>query len=176
MLSPRLNIQTPTLAGTAGRPGAILFSGRYLGIKNTIMWDNDTTNGSFGMNMHHFYNIYDGPEAEVVVEDSLLEGGCTDASISGNHSTSYSALTCTNVLTANPLFVQSPVGTDGIAGTEDDIVGNLQLQAGSPALDVGDNTVFDGIVSPVDLAGNPRIVNSTAIVDTIVDLGAYERQ
>ncbi len=166
----RLNVQNATFAGNAGRPGGILFTGRYLRVKNSIMWDNDSTTSGFGTNLHHFYDVNDGTDAEVVVEDSLLEGGCTLDSISGNHSTSYSALTCTNVLTADPLFVQSPVGTDGIAGTGDDIAGNLQLQAGSPALDVGDNTVFDGVVSPVDLAASPRIVNTT------VDLGAYERQ
>ena len=63
----------------------------------------------------------------------------------------------------DPLFVDAD-GPDGIIGTEDD---NLRLQADSPCIDVGDNSV---VTAATDLDGKPRIVNGT------VDMGAYEHQ
>jgi hypothetical protein len=44
--------------------------------------------------------------------------------------------------------------------------GDLRLQAGSPAINAGNNDCVAGVET--DLSGNPRIVNGT------VDLGAYE--
>ena len=48
--------------------------------------------------------------------------------------------------------------------------GNLRLQADSPCINVGNNSLFDLSVTTVDLAGNPRIVANA------IDLGAYEYQ
>jgi hypothetical protein len=60
----------------------------------------------------------------------------------------------TGNITNNPMFVS-------LATT------NLQLSAGSPARDMGNNATAP---SGPDLAGNPRIVH------TFVDMGAYEFQ
>ena len=145
--------------------GAISHHGGILSMQNSIMWDNRA--GTGGPNIFTSYATREGPTAKLSIADSLLSGGCEGIEADPYYT---DALTCTDILTADPLFVLSPVGPDGLAGTGDDVEGDLQLQAGSPALDVGDNTVFDGVVSPVDLAGNPRIVNG------VVDLGAFERQ
>ncbi len=67
-------------------------------------------------------------------------------------------------ISAEPLFID-PNGPDGIIGTEDD---NFRLIGNSPCIDVGDNLIVDP--NAKDLDGNPRIVNS------IVDMGAYEHQ
>lgn len=64
--------------------------------------------------------------------------------------------TCTSVSSADPLFT-NPAG------------GDYTLQAGSPAIDAGNNSFIPSGVT-TDLAGNARIVNGT------VDQGAYERQ
>lgn len=55
-----------------------------------------------------------------------------------------------NIVTANPQFVSAT---------------NFQLTSGSPAIDTGNNTYISGTT---DVLGNARIVNTT------VDLGAYE--
>ena len=55
-----------------------------------------------------------------------------------------------NNLDLNPLFINDS---------------DLRLQSGSPALDVGDNSINN---QSLDLEGNPRIQN------TLIDLGAYE--
>ena len=51
--------------------------------------------------------------------------------------------------------------------------GDYRLTLGSPARDTGDNSVWDGIADPVDLAGNPRIITRR---NGIVDMGCYELQ
>jgi len=66
----------------------------------------------------------------------------------------------------NPMFVNSanPAGPDGIYRTADD---GLRLQAGSPAINTGDNAhIPTGITT--DITGAARIQNG------IVDMGAYE--
>ncbi|QDU68693.1 right-handed parallel beta-helix repeat-containing protein [Engelhardtia mirabilis] len=90
----------------------------------------------------------------------------------------------------NPLFVDID-GLDGIAGNADD---NLRLAPGSPARDSGNSIIVptdvfdvdgDGDKSeplPLDLGGNPRVVNDPLAPDTgvagtlgaVVDRGAYE--
>ena len=59
------------------------------------------------------------------------------------------------VIDDNPDFVSPP---------ED-----LRLEAGSPAIDAGDNSVIDALPG-TDLAGEPRVVNDN------IDLGAFEFQ
>ncbi|UCC31578.1 MAG: right-handed parallel beta-helix repeat-containing protein, partial [Phycisphaerales bacterium] len=96
-------------------------------------------------------------------------------------------------ISADPLFAQSPdPGPDGVWGTHDDDLGDLQLLSGSPCIDAGDN---DGVPPdtpdldgdsdteeplPFDLAGGPRFLDDPQTPDTgngvppIVDMGAYE--
>jgi len=67
----------------------------------------------------------------------------------------------------------TPLPTNGVGNITGDPLfldyanGNLRLQPASPCVDAGDNACAPG---PVDLDGNPRIVNGT------VDIGAYELQ
>ncbi len=58
--------------------------------------------------------------------------------------------------TNNPLF-------------QDAVNSNYSLQVGSPCINTGNNAYAPTNVTPVDLAGNPRVLFGT------VDMGAYER-
>ena len=85
-------------------------------------------------------------------------------------------------IVASPRFV-SEYGSDGVAGTGDEI---LSLLPGSPAVDAG--YVYVGAPSPLigsfDVSGQTRVVDSIFVVDTgeregpfpgsIVDMGAHE--
>ncbi|WP_342329917.1 putative Ig domain-containing protein [Pedobacter sp. FW305-3-2-15-E-R2A2] len=83
--------------------------------------------------------IPDQLNAGIVLTQSLVQGG-------------YAA--GTNVLIGDPLF-------NNAAGDD------LQLKAGSPAIDAGDNSKNS---SSTDLLGNARVMND------LIDLGAYENQ
>lgn len=73
----------------------------------------------------------------------------------------------TFVSATDPLFVNA-LGPDGVPGTSDD---DLRLQPTSPAIDAGVNSA---VVTPLDVAGNPRIVDGNGDGDAVVDLGAFE--
>jgi hypothetical protein len=92
------------------------------------------------------------------------------------------------ILTDNPLFADAD-GPDGIAGSWDD---DLRLQAGSPALDAGDNTQLPADaadsngngstaeVLPLDFEGDTRRLDDPAAdsgngTAPLVDMGADER-
>lgn len=64
---------------------------------------------------------------------------------------------------ANPLYGQLPT-------LQAPTTGNFQLQAGSPAIDVGNAQLSPAPYGAVDFGGNPRIVNGK------IDMGAYEHQ
>ena len=85
-------------------------------------------------------SISEGEEDTITVNNSLVLGG-----YEGNGN---------NIIDAAPLFID-PENSD------------FGLQAGSPAIDVGNNEAIAGLTE-VDLVGNPRIINNT------VDLGAFE--
>ncbi len=92
----------------------------------------------------------------------------------------------------DPRF-RDPAGADEIVGTVDD---DLDLRAGSPCIDAGDNTAVPADIDdldldddlleriPLDLAGRARFVDDPDTADTgvadepaypeIVDMGAYE--
>ncbi len=121
-------------------------------IRNSIFWGNQGG---------QIYNYLDGSTPDV--QYSLIQGGY----ISG-----------TQILDTDPLFADSD-GADNIAGTADD---DLRLQAGSPAINTGNNAFIPPDLAddnhnnnttepaPFDLDGNARLAGAT------VDLGAYERQ
>jgi Secretion system C-terminal sorting domain len=119
-------------------------------IRNSIIWNN--TNAMAHAGREEIYSLNTG-----ATKVNLLSSVVRDyhiATVDLNY-------TVANVITADPKFVSA---TD------------LSLQAGSPAINAGDKTLFDvgriPDLSPntTDLAGNPRI-NGIAI-----DLGAYEYQ
>ncbi|TZF81685.1 T9SS type A sorting domain-containing protein [Pedobacter sp. BS3] len=68
----------------------------------------------------------------------------------------------TNVINQNPLFAD--ISSD-----------NYTLQAGSPAINAGNNGLYAGLdASTTDLAGNPRVYNYASA--GVIDIGAYEYQ
>lgn len=129
--------------------------------------------------------IWDGPEwlgvadwVEVSVDSSDIEGG-------------WDGLGSDNIST-DPNFVNLP-GDDGVLGTLDD---DLRLLPVSPCIDAGNSLLIPSDISdvdrdhntdeaiPVDLDGNPRLMDDPATPDTgntifdwpVVDMGAYEFQ
>ncbi len=117
-------------------------------LTNSILWGNAAPDGA------QIYNEWSTP----TISHSLVEGGCPAGATCDEHT-----------IYEDPLFVDAPNG-------------DLHLQPTSPAIDVGDNGALpadtldldgDGDTVeplPLDLDGNPRIVNG------IVDMGAYEVQ
>jgi predicted outer membrane repeat protein len=108
-------------------------------ITNVIMWGNSAASGP------EINNSMSTP----VISYSLIEasggsGGGWDAALGTDGG---------NNIDADPLFVDAPGG-------------NLRLQAGSLAIDAGDNSAPN--LPATDLDGNPRIVG------VAVDMGAYE--
>ena len=106
--------------------------------------------------------------SDLTILDSIVEGDCN-----------LLVTLCTDVIDADPLFVDAD-GPDDIAGTPDD---DLRLAAGSPAIDTGDNDAdLDGAgagtttISNIatDLAGDPRIVDGDFDGSSTVDMGALE--
>lgn len=75
-----------------------------------------------------------------------------------------------NIPTTNPNFIVDVSGTS--APTTQ---GDFRLQVCSPMADKGINDSLS-LAFTQDLAGNPRIVNTTSAVQAVVDLGAYEFQ
>jgi hypothetical protein len=72
-------------------------------------------------------------------------------------------------LSDDPLFVASPP-VDSF-----NLLGDLHLQEGSPAIDAGRNSdVPDGVTT--DLDNNPRMINPVTSQAGIVDMGPYEVQ
>lgn len=106
--------------------------------KNCILWGNTAAT----------YDISstDVPaEAELTFDNCLIQSGACGPETGGN-------TVCTNIFTANPLFVSN---------------NDFRLQAGSPALDMGVNAYLP-TGSTEDLDGNTRIMGGT------VDLGCFE--
>ena len=108
-------------------------------IYNSIIWGNQTASGSVS-------NIFDsGGENASTPEyyHSLVQGITTTANGNLNGST-------------NPMF------TDAANG-------DYRPEAGSPVINAGNNTYFEGLnTGSRDLAGNPRVLRHH------IDLGAYE--
>ncbi len=177
LTSAAATIRNSTMTdNTAGTGGALYLAGSGATIANTIVAFNSS--GAF--------LAYGNPPA--------LQYDC----VFGNTQYDYSGIAdpagIAGNISADPMFARLPdPGLDGEWGTGDDDVGDLQLLAGSPCVDTGDNAAVpadaadldgDGETDesvPIDLAGSLRFVDDPNAPDTgagappIVDMGAYER-
>lgn len=133
-------------------------------VSNSILWNNGGTSQN-----HQTYGVITYHYSTLQSWNGVLGGVGNDGS--------------------NPQFANA-LGTDGMAGTEDD---DLRLTVGSPCLDSGDGTVLDecamvwGMRLPrcvmTDLDGNPRFQDDPCAFETgvrreptepVVDRGPYE--
>ena len=177
-----------SLNGTGFNAGGVAnLNGANLLVINSSFTGNKGGNGGGIVNLlgsHaeiHNTILWGNQGAEIALQDtstvsvtySIIEGGYGN----GVH-----------ILNTDPLFVD-PDGPDNIAGTPDD---NLHLQAGSPAIDAGDNTRLandwadsngNGNTSestPLDIDAGDRLVDDPATPDTgngsspLVDIGIDE--
>ncbi len=144
---------------------------------NNTFFDNTATTGmgsaiyanDFDVPSHLYNNVVDEVSSQTAVycgnlnsstipvffnNDVVASGGTNYGGICSDQSGSNGNIS------ADPLFVKAPM--------------NLQLQAGSPAIDAGTNSAPD--LPKKDLAGKPRIVDGNGDGSKIVDIGAYEFQ
>ncbi len=128
-----------------------------LRIGNTIFWDNAAISSP---------SILTENDGDLGVGFSLIQG----SGGSGNSWGLEFGVDLGGNLDTDPRFLHSPDrGSDGKWGTKDDDYGDLRLQAGSPAVDAGDNlTTPVGVTADID--GYPRLVNE------VVDMGPHEAQ
>lgn len=152
------------VAGAAADGGAIHNNQGEPILNNSVLWGNSA--GGDGDQVNNSEN-------PTTVANTIIQGGVNGSGVAGEPNTDGGGN-----LDADPLFVDAD-GADDIAGTLDD---DLRLQAGSPAIDAGDESLLpldlfdmdgDGDVAerlPLDLDGDPRVVGAD------VDMGAYERQ
>jgi parallel beta-helix repeat protein/predicted outer membrane repeat protein len=115
-------------------------------INNSILWNNSATSG--GNEIYIFY-LPSYPSSVTLNNCDVMSGGYGGET--GN-------ITENSCMHPDPLFVDA-------AG------GNYHLQAGSPCIDAGDNSLVPPGVT-TDLDGNPRIYPEGGTVD----MGAYEYQ
>ena len=143
----------------AGQGGAIRAYDSPITAKNTLFYDNyhngsKTAAGS---------DIWD---AGASTSYNMTNCQMQLASASYTASNSNALTSATNVIyNQDPLFANSsdPNGADDIWMTKDD---GLKLKSASPAVDVGLNSAISGYST--DILGTTRIVNTT------VNIGAYE--
>ena len=144
--------------------GSLSFNGETTILDNCILWNNsaggqiDTPSASF-----QFDTIESG--LEPIFRNNLIENHSAD-----DLNNSYNASSANNLdrtLPANdPLFITpvTPSATPTLAG-------DLRLQTGSPAIDVGDHSLYPDDLNPLamdDPAGAARVQGLE------IDLGAYE--
>jgi predicted outer membrane repeat protein len=123
-------------------------------VRNSILWNNRDSSGTGTLSASIYNN-----SSTVTLTLSLAQGSGGSASWTSDPSYVDGG----GNLDSDPLFVQ-PI--DPIQAPIPS--GDLHLQAGSPAINTGDNQYVTGILT--DLDGNPRISGE------IVDMGAYESQ
>jgi hypothetical protein len=141
-----------TISGNRAQQGGASFNqDSQLAVWNSIVWNNKAD---------HVRPSFINQNATPNIHNSLVEG-CNPGGVW--------AVACgddggQNLADVDPLFVEA-LNPDNAPTS----AGDLRLQAGSPAIDAGDNAALSPDLT-VDYNGDPRIVNGT------VDLGAYEKQ
>ena len=154
-----LNLSNSTFSGNqaiSGSGGAIILANAAtLTVDNCLLWNNQDSSGTNSSSA----SIVDlTTDNTITIRNSLVAN-------SGGSGISWNSALGTDGggnIDINPLFV-----TDGDPGTTPNLLGDFRLREGSPALDVGDNSLIPlGITT--DLLGAARIQ------DTTIDMGAYE--
>jgi hypothetical protein len=145
----------------SGHGGAIAvgLNGSTTSVENSIFWKNKRA-GQDNLANGDIWNIF-GTGGNVY-KNNILQ---TNTAIPADNGTNI----VNNLRGADPMFTNesNPAGPDIFFGTADD---GLQLQAGSPAVNSGDNAAATAAGLTQDILDNPRIACTT------VDKGAYERQ
>jgi predicted outer membrane repeat protein len=144
-------------SGVDGGGGIALFNGTSdpgLKLQNTIVWGNTADAGED--------QIEDFGTQPPIYEYSLVEGA-TAATLNGSDPDSGN-----NLDTDNPEFIDARSASE--APTAE---GDYRLQADSPVIDQGDNSLNN---EAFDLAGNPRQIDGDTDGTITIDLGAYEFQ
>ena len=143
----------------AGQGGAVRAYDSPVTAKNTIFYDN-YDNGSKTVAGADLWDA--GASTRFYMSNCLMQLASTSYTSSNSNN-----LTTTSNLEYNqdPLFVNSsdPDGADNTWMTKDD---GLRLKSTSPAVDAGLNSAISGFST--DIVGTTRIVNTT------VNMGAYE--
>ncbi len=177
--SPIISNNTITNNATGYNGGGISCNGSNPSISSNTISNNDAVNGGglncdLNSNPSLFNNILFGNTAstngnQVFLNDQAsdpsfsycdLEGGLAGFGLNGNtYIGNYS-----NNLNSNPFFISPSAGSGtGFNG----LAANWSLSNNSPCINTGDPS---GVYPSTDLAGNTRVVN------TIIDIGAYEYQ
>jgi parallel beta-helix repeat protein len=177
--SDALIVQNLIYNNTAGQGSGIFLSvpvgsvGPLL-VNNTIVGTSSSLQGSavyasgFDNQVQFFNNLMIGPGGANAVfcepdaqtpPPTFTNNDAFSPNGSGLQGTCASQSGANGNISANPRFV----------GTT-----TFQLQAGSPVIDAGDNSAPD--LPPLDLRGNPRIVDGDGDGLAIIDMGAYEYQ
>jgi predicted outer membrane repeat protein len=147
----------------------------YRLVNNTIVSTNPSADAAvvadgFNTNAQIFNNLIISPGTESALDcNPIYMDGPPVVQFNNAFSlrgTSYSG-SCTGFsgsngnISSNPDFVSQATG-------------NYQLQAGSPAIDAGDNSAPD--LPQKDLADKPRILDGNGDGNAVIDMGAYEFQ
>ncbi len=143
-----------TLSGNAAKVagGAIYSQGDREGdtspaLKNVVLWQNSAPQGASIFNAN----------ADLAILNSIIEGGSDSIGSEGASASAY-----TGNSENDPLFIEAVDPANAPTAS-----GDLRLQSGSPAIDLGDNSAVPlGVAT--DLGGNLRMVGG------LVDSGAHE--
>jgi len=127
-------------------------------VTNCVFWANADSGGITAESQ-----IYNHPTNGVNVP--VVTYSCVQDAVAGD----LNVYPGVGNIDVNPMFVLDPdPGLDGLWDGVDDEYGDLHLQAGSPGINVGDNSAVASAGVSTDLDGNIRVLGGT------VDMGAYE--